>query len=91
MLWRHGRWTYGFAVANALLGAAFAIPAVWLWQNDLLLNPAIVDATGGEAPAEWLGITGMTTVIVIVAVVAWDAIDGFLKARRATQASRASA
>ena len=50
VLWRHGRWTYGFAVANALLGAAFAIPAVWLWLNDLLLNPAIVDAAGGEAP-----------------------------------------
>ena len=47
--------------------------------------------SGGEAPAEWLGITGMTTVIVIVSVVAWDAIDGFLKARRAERASTAIA
>ena len=35
-----GRWT--FAAINAALGAAFAIPAVWLLQNDLLFNPALV-------------------------------------------------
>ena len=31
---------------NAVLGAAFAIPAVWLLQNDLLFNPALVAAVG---------------------------------------------
>ena len=36
----HGRWTYPAAVGNALLGAAFAIPAVYLLANGLLLNPS---------------------------------------------------
>jgi hypothetical protein len=34
-----GRWTYLYAVGNALLGAAFAIPAIYLLANDLLFNP----------------------------------------------------
>ena len=39
-----GRWTNAYAVGNALLGAAFAIPAIYLLANDLLFNPALVDA-----------------------------------------------
>ena len=86
VVWRRGRWTYGLAAINAVLGAMFAIPAIWLWQNDLLLNPALVEAASAET-GEWLGITGMVTAIVIVAAVAWDAIDAFLKARRASGAA----
>ena len=43
-----GRWTYTYAVGNALLGAAFAIPALYLLANHLLFNPAFVD--GGRRP-----------------------------------------
>src|SRR4029079_11287387 len=43
-LYRRGRWTWGFAVANAVLAAALAIPVVWLIRADLLLNAARVDA-----------------------------------------------
>jgi hypothetical protein len=90
-VWRRGHWTYGAAIVNAVLGAAFAIPAVWLWANDLLFNPELVAAIQREVPGDWLGITGMVTIIVIISVVAWDAIDGFLKARRATNALASSA
>ena len=85
-LYLRGRWSYGFAAVNALLGAAFAIPAVYLLQNDLLFNPALVtrvqSATGDGT---WLEVTGIVIGTTIVAVVAWDAIDGFLKARRASR------
>jgi hypothetical protein len=36
VLYGRGRWTWAFALVNALLAAAFAVPAVWLLQNDLL-------------------------------------------------------
>lgn len=55
-----------------------------------LFNPALVtavtDATGGTG----LDVTGIVIGCVVVAVVVWDAIDGFLKARRAGQARRAA-
>ena len=85
VLWLRGRWTYGFAVINALLGAAFAIPAIWLVTNGMLFNPALVDAVSAEAPGDWMRITATITVVAIGAIVAWDAVDGFLKARRASQ------
>ncbi len=80
-----GRWTYTYAVGNALLGAAFAIPALYLLSNHLLFNPAFVDALG-DASGEWLQITTLVTGIIIAVIVVWDAIDGFLKARRASAA-----
>ena len=80
-----GRWTYTYAIGNALLGAAFAIPAVYLLANHLLFNPAFVDALA-DASGEWLQITTLVTSIIIVAIVVWDAFDGFLKARRASAA-----
>ena len=82
-----GRWTYTYAVGNALLGAAFALPALYLLSNHLLFNPAFVDALGVESD-EWLQVTTIVTGVTIAIVVAWDAIDGFLKARRAAAAAR---
>jgi hypothetical protein len=80
VLYLRGRWTWTFAMVNAALGAAFAIPALWLLQNDLLFNPALVaritEATGGT----WLDVTGVVIGVSVVAIVAWDAIDGFRKA-----------
>ena len=82
-----GRWTLGFAVLNAALGAAFALPALYLWQNDLLLNPALVDAISVSTGSAWIGATGTITAIVIVVIVVFDAVDGFRKARRAETAT----
>lgn len=78
-LYVRGRWTLGFALVNAVLEAAFAIPAIYLLQNGLLLNPIVADeiaAAGGT----WLSVTVTITSVVIAAVAAWDAIDGFRKA-----------
>ena len=86
-VYRRGRWTYTYAVGNALLGAAFALPALYLLSNHLLFNPAFVDALGVESD-EWLQVTTIVTGVTIAIIVAWDAIDGFLKARRAAAAQR---
>ncbi len=40
LLYLRGRWTYGLAAINMILGAAFAIPAIYLLANDLAFNPA---------------------------------------------------
>lgn len=85
-----GRWTYTYAIGNALLGAAFAIPGIYLLANGLLLNPVIVDAVT-EAGGTWLRATTVIVGVSIAAIVAWDAIDAFRKARRASNdVSRAS-
>lgn len=83
VLYLRRRWTWGLAVVNAVLGTAIAIPAVYLLQNGLLFNPEIVAAINAEAPGDWLRLTTLITSIVVVIVVGWDAIEGFLKAWRA--------
>ncbi len=79
-----GRWTWWLASINAALGAAFVVPAVYLWSNDLLLNPALVAQVSASTGSTWIGVSGAITMTVIVVIVAWDAIDGFRKARRAS-------
>jgi hypothetical protein len=75
----HGRWTMPFATVNAILGAAFAIPAIWLLETGQLLNPA-VEAAVAEAGGTWLDTTLTISAIVIAIIVIWDAIDAFRKA-----------
>ena len=88
VLFVRGRWTWTFAAINAALGAAFAIPALYLWQNDLLLNPELVAKISASAGSTWIGASGTITAIVIVVIVVFDGIDGFRKARRAAQPVR---
>ena len=80
VLYMRGRWTWTFAVINAALGAGFAIPAVWLLQNDLLLNPALVAEVGTATDGTWLDVTGIVIGVTVVVIVATDAINGFRKA-----------
>ena len=91
LLYRHGRWSWAYAVGNAVLGAAFAIPALYLIQNGMLFNPeliaALVTTTG---TGDWVEATGTVTALIVVLVVIIDAIDGFMKARRATEQAGAS-
>ncbi len=82
------RWTWPIAIVNAALDAAFVIPAVWLLQTGQMLSPQVqaeMDRIGaGAAIAPTVAVIS----VVLVAVFGWDAIDGFLKARRASRASR---
>jgi hypothetical protein len=84
VLYIRGRWTYAFATVNAALGAAFAIPAIWLIANGLLLNPAIKEAVLA-AGGTWLEVSATITAVVVAVIVAWDAFDGFRKAYRNTR------
>ncbi len=85
LLYLRGRWTLTFAVINALLGVAFAVPALWLLQNGLLFNPALVSAVGEATDGTWLDVTGIVLGVTVVVVVATDAIDGFRKAFAASR------
>ena len=85
ILYLAGRWTWPFAVVNALLAAAFAVPAFWLLQSDQLWNPAAVTALEG---AGYGGAIAPMTVIIAIAILvisAWDAVDGGLKAYRTSR------
>lgn len=86
-----GRWTYGLASANLVLGLAFAAPAVWLLLTDRLLNPEFVahieQQTGTDA---WLSPSTTLAAVAIIAISAWDVTDAFVKAHRATAAARLS-
>jgi hypothetical protein len=84
VVFRRGRWTWTTAVFNALLGAAFAIPAVYLLMNDLLFNPQLVAAIDSATGGQWLGFTTAFISGIVLLIVVWDAIDVFLKARRAS-------
>ncbi|WP_345800174.1 permease prefix domain 1-containing protein [Microbacterium sp. AZCO] len=78
-----GRWTTGLAVANLVLDAAVALPALWLLSNGLLVNtdffPTVIPGDGAEVG----GILSVILGFVFAGVAVWDSIDGFLKARRA--------
>jgi len=82
LVYRAGRWTFGLAIANALLALAFAVPALWLLAQDQLLNPEFFPSLVPEDGAEVAQIMAVLTGFGIVVIALWDIIDGFLKARR---------
>lgn len=79
---RH-RWTFGLAVANALLNLAFAVPAIWLLTEGRLVNDAAFPELLGPDGAEAAAVLGVIVGFAIAGFSAWSAVDGFLKARRA--------
>jgi hypothetical protein len=85
VLYRLGRWTFGLAWANVALNVIFAVPAVWLFLQNLVFNPEFL------ARLEWLDPVGERflapgIVLGVVLIGGWDSIDGFLRARRARSA-----
>ena len=82
VLYLNGRWTVPLATANAVLNAAFAVPAIWLLQQGRLVNPDLVAALEAIAGGAWFGPTAAVIAVVVAVISAWDAIDGFLKAGR---------
>lgn len=78
-------WSWSLAAVNLGLNLAFAVPAVSLWVDGRLLNPAFPAAVGwGQGTPEGGGLVGAGVVATVLIVVTWDAVDGFLKARRAS-------
>lgn len=90
-LYMAGRWTWPFAIVNAVLAAAFAVPAVWLIQSDQLFNPAAADALAVAGFGGAIAPTGLILAISIAVISAWDAVDGFLKASRTSRRLAATA
>jgi hypothetical protein len=70
---------------NAVLGAALAIPALYLIAENLLFNDALVSAIDAQTTADWFSTTMAITVLVIVLVTVIDAVDGFRKAWRTSR------
>ena len=89
--WRRGGWTYPFAVVNLALNVAFTVPAIYLVQNDLLLDPGLVAAIDAATGGAWLQPTLAIGVVVAVVVAAWDSIDGFRQAWLNARVARTAA
>lgn len=84
-LFLRGRWTWAFAAVNAVLGLAFAVPILWLINEDSLFNPDLVAAANALADGNWFGVTIGITALVIALVVVIDIVDGFRKAWRTSR------
>jgi hypothetical protein len=72
-------------VANAILAAALAIPVVWLIGQDMLINPALVDAIDAQTGGSWLEPTMTITAFVFAFIAVIDSVDGFRKAWRTSR------
>lgn len=79
---RHG-WNWAFAGVNVLLNIAWVGPLLWLFTNDRLINPAFFDAVGVVWEGKVQSIATPIAVAALIAVAAFDVVDGALKAWRA--------
>ena len=84
VLYARGRWSTSLAVVNTALGVLFVSWAATLLGNDRLLNPELLDLarTAGGLDAATQRAIGVIVVVVILGIVTWDVIDGWVKARR---------
>ncbi|WP_270408386.1 permease prefix domain 1-containing protein [Brachybacterium paraconglomeratum] len=84
VLHARGRWSTGLAVANTVLALLFAGWALALFANDLLLSPELLQLarTVGDIDAQSMHALGVILVVSILAVAAWDVVDGWLKTLR---------
>lgn len=74
------RWTVGLAVVNAALSAVGTVAALVLYVQGRLIHPAFIE-TVLPIPAEALQVIGIIVGIVLVGTGAWNAWDGFRRAR----------
>ncbi|APZ33544.1 hypothetical protein BOH66_04095 [Microbacterium aurum] len=83
LAYRRGRWTMGLAVANTVLAIVSASVLLWMLGAGLLVNPALYDIViAAGAGADLPQVVGAIVAVGIVGVALWDAVDGFVKARR---------
>jgi hypothetical protein len=79
-------WSWALAAVNLLLNLAFAIPAVLLWIDGRLLNAEFAAAAGWVLPASGSQpgrIVETIILVMVVAIAAWDVVDGVRGAVRA--------
>jgi hypothetical protein len=79
-IWLYLRgWSWSLAGVNLLLNLAFTIPAVLLWLDGRLLNAEFASAAGWVLPASGAGagrVVEILLLVMVVAVAAWDVVDG---------------
>ncbi|QTX05350.1 permease prefix domain 1-containing protein [Agromyces archimandritae] len=75
-------WSWPAAVANVAIGAAFAVPVLWLFGEGRLFSPELEAFAGANIDDDGMRALGAVFVLVIVGVAVWDAIDGIVKAAR---------
>lgn len=78
-------WTVTLAALNTVLAVLFAAGALYLIASNRLFNPAFVEFTFGrpDVPDGVERIVAIVLAVLIVGIVTWDIIDGWLKVRRA--------
>jgi hypothetical protein len=90
VLYRTGSWSWPLAGVNVALNLAFGVPAVSLLLSDRLFNDAFIAQLVADGWVEAEAHLRAVTAVSVIAVTAWDSVDGALKARRHT-AARAAA
>lgn len=83
-VYAHGSWTYTTATVRAVLNAAIVGPLVYLLVTGRLVDPAVVKALTQAFGSDENVVRILAALIAVttVGIAVWDAIDGFLKARR---------
>lgn len=82
-VYRRRGWSYGLAAVNAALAAIYAAGTMWLISQDELINPELISALTALGGENLDVVIPATIGFFVVGIAVWDAIDGFLKARRA--------
>jgi hypothetical protein len=82
-----GRWTTGLAIVNTALAVLFVSLTVTLLARGELVNPEFVSAvfTDNGVDAEATRILAMIIGFMMVGTAAWEIVDGWVKAARASR------
>ncbi|MEO5920316.1 MAG: permease prefix domain 1-containing protein [Pseudolysinimonas sp.] len=82
VLYRARRWTWPLALVNVVLGAAFAVPLIWLLLTEQLVNPAFLDAANIAPLFAGDGVVTIVLVVVTISTGLTDVVAGFTRAAR---------
>ncbi|MDQ0613863.1 putative membrane protein [Microbacterium sp. W4I4] len=84
-VYARGQWTSALAVTNTVLAVVFMSLALTALGRGVLFNPEFVQVvfTDNGVDAEALTVLAVLTGVGIAGSAIWDAVDGWLKARRA--------
>lgn len=86
VLYRTRKWTWPLAVVHVILGAAFAIPLIWLLLTEQLVNPPFLEAAHIAPLFAADGVVTIVLVVVLISAGLTDAVTGFVRASRVGRA-----